>query len=279
VGDGALGAALALFAALTTAGAHGLIKWGRDKLATRFLLGLTQSALALPLVLIAPSPSPTMWLWLGASAGIHLIYQLMLVRAYELADFSVAYPVARGVAPAATAVLGIAILADHPSVAVLGGVGLVTGGLLTLSLGRRISRTGLAAAAIAGLLTTVYTLVDAYGVRLEADPTTFIAWFLLIDGLMLTPIFLAARRGRITALLMHDWWKGLLAGAITVAGFGGALWAMTLTSVGAVSALRETGVIFALLFAAVFLKERIDRRRLAGAGLMLAGIVLIVSGA
>src|SRR3546814_17141163 len=65
-----------------------------------------------------------------------------------------AYPVARGVAPITTAILGGALLGDSLTVASLLGIALVSGGILLVALGRSIAVAGLIAAGIAGLLTT-----------------------------------------------------------------------------------------------------------------------------
>ena len=45
-----------------------------------------------------------------------------------------------------------------------------------------------------------------------------------------------------------------------------------------VSALRETSVLFATAFAAVFLHERITAARAAGAVAVVAGVALIATG-
>ena len=40
------------------------------------------------------------WGWLAASWLVHLIYLTALIRAFERTDMTVAYPIARGIAPA-----------------------------------------------------------------------------------------------------------------------------------------------------------------------------------
>src|SRR3546814_945219 len=94
--------------------------------------------------------------WLAIACVLHTSYQFVLIRAYEANDFAVAYPVARGVAPITTAILGVALLGDSLTVASLLGIALVSGGILLVALGRSIAVAGLIAAGIAGLLTTAY---------------------------------------------------------------------------------------------------------------------------
>jgi drug/metabolite transporter (DMT)-like permease len=60
-----------------------------------------------------------------------------------------------------------------------------------------------------------------------------------------------------------------------VGAYGIALWAMTRAPVALVAVLRETSVIFAALFAALFLGEKLTRRRLVATGAVLAGLVVL----
>lgn len=274
----ALGAALALGAAATTALAHGLIKSGGDTLATRAAVGLTQSVLAVPLVLIVGWPDAALWPWLALSIATHVVYQLVLNHAYQTADFSVAFPLARGVAPLATAMLGIVLLSDSPGLLALTGILAISLGLALIAFRSGMTGQALVAAATAGLLTSIYTLIDAQGVRSGADPLHFIAWFFLLEGPALLPIYLGLRRRAALPLLLANARRGMIAGVATVIGFGAALWALALTSAGAVSALRETSVILALAFGALVLKERLSPQRILGGVVVAGGAVLIVLG-
>lgn len=273
-----LGAALALGAAATTALAHGLIKSGGDTLATRAAVGLTQSALAIPLVLIVGWPDAALWPWLALSIATHVVYQLVLNRAYERADFSVAFPLARGVAPIATALLGVVLLAEAPGLLTLAGILIVSLGLALIAFRGGMTGDALIAAAVAGLLTSAYTLIDAQGVRTGTDPLDFIAWFFLLEAFGLMPIYLMLKRRAAVPLLLANARRGMIAGTATVIGFGAALWALSLASAGAVSALRETSVVLALAFGAVVLRERMTAQRILGGGLVAAGAVLVVIG-
>jgi uncharacterized membrane protein len=64
-------------------------------------------------------------------------------------------------------------------------------------------------------------------------------------------------------------------GVSTVGSYGIALWAMTLAPVAAIAALRETSILFATAIAALFLRERIGRRRLLAVGLIACGAVVM----
>lgn len=274
-----IGVLLALLSSISTAAAHALLKAGKDKLAVRAVIGAVGTFALLPFCFFVPWPTLSMLPWLATASVLHTSYQLVLIRAYEANDFAVAYPIARGVAPIATAILGVALLGDRLTAASLLGIGLVSGGILLIAVGRSIAVAGLIAASIAGLLTTTYTVVDAHAIRLAPVAMTFVAWFFLLDGIIMFPIFAFARRGRIISLLRSEGRQGLMAGFASLISFGAALFALLLAPVGIVAALRETSVVFGMLIAAFVLRERVDRRRAAGAAVIAAGAILIVAAA
>lgn len=277
--NAAAGIALALLSSVTTAAAHALLKAGRDKLAIRALIGAVGTIALGPVCLFVPPPDAGMLPWLLTANILHTVYQLVLIRSYQANDFAVAYPVARGISPILTAVIGIIVLGDRITPAALVGVALVTAGVLSIAAGRSIARTGLVAAIAAGVLTTTYTVVDAHAIRLAPTAMTFIAWFFALDGVFMFPIFAFARRGQVFALLRAEGLQGVLAGVITLICFGAALIALRIAPIGIVSALRETSVLFAVLIAAFALGERIDHRRAIGALVIAIGAAAIVLAA
>lgn len=271
-----VGIVLALLSSLTTASAHALLKAGRDKLAVRAVVGGVGMVAAAPACLLVALPTAELLPWLLAASALHTTYQLVLIRAYEASDFAVAYPVARGIAPVATATLGMALLGDRITGGAIAGIALVSAGILTIAGGGTIAGRGLAAAATAGLLTTAYTIVDAHAIRLAPAAMTFVAWFFLLDGIIMIPIFAVLRRGRAGALLRAEGRQGVMAGLASLVSFGSALIALRLAPVGIVSALRETSVVFGMLIAGLVLRERVDRRRVGATVVIAAGAILIL---
>jgi drug/metabolite transporter (DMT)-like permease len=53
------------------------------------------------------------------------------------------------------------------------------------------------------------------------------------------------------------------------------MWALSLAPLALVSALRETGIVFAVIIGIVFLKERVNLARLASIALTLIGTALL----
>lgn len=278
-GTAGWGLGLALLSAFTSAFAHVMLKSGANKLAALAWVRICEFVVALPFVLWIGLPPADLWVWLIAAALAHGIYQFILSLSYTLSDFTAAYPIARGFVPIFTALLGMAFLGDRLDGWALAAIAVVSTGILCLASGRSISRAGLAAAAATGLMTTAYTLIDAKGVRAAPDMLTFVAWFFLLGSLPIPAMLLARHRGAARALLAADRKAGLYAGALAIASFAPALFALGLAPVGAVAAVRETSIIIGLLLGVVLLRERPDRRRICGALLVTAGMIGVIARA
>ncbi len=272
-----LGLWLAGFSALTTALAHASIKSGRDKLAVQAWVRLFGLVLAAPLAFRLGWPPADLWPWLVAAAATHAVYQAMLSLSYSISDFSVAYPVARGIAPILTTIAGVVILGDAPGGWLIAAVVVVSIGIVLLAAGGRLSRRGLLAALATGSLTTAYSVIDARGMRLAPDMLIFVAWFFVLDAVAMPLLFLARRRGAAAAAFRADCGPGLRAAIMAPVSFVPALYAFALAPVGAVSAIREASVLVGMGVAGRLLGETVDVRRLLGAALITAGIIGIVA--
>ena len=133
----------------------------------------------------------------------------------------------------------------------------------------------LTAAALAALAVASYSVLDAYGVQIAGSWITFTAWLIVLDNMT----FLLVSRHR----RGHALWPAMLAmrGRIVVSGLLGLLsfsvflWALSRSPVAAVSALRETSVLFAILIGAILHKERFSLQRVAAGVLIVFGIGII----
>ena len=101
----------------------------------------------------------------------------------------------------------------------------------------------------------------------------------VLDGLPY-PALVAWRRGvegrsRILAYARRRWLLATLGGLASLGSYGIALWAMTRAPVAAVSALRETSVLFATGLSVWVLKERFGLQRLLGALVIVAGVIAL----
>lgn len=265
-----------LCAALLHAGWNAIVKLGGDKLLTTILVtgwAALLSALALPWL---PLPAPASWPWLAGSAVLQVGYYVLVARAYQVADMSLSYPLMRGCAPLLVALAGSLAFDERLPASGWLGIAVVSAGIVGMAGGgaRHHLRLPLSIA----VLIATYTLVDARGARLSGNAASYTLWLFLLSGLPLPLWALSARRAQLRSHLHGNWGRGLVGGFGTTASYGIALWAMTRAPVAIIAALRETSILFALLISAVVLKERIDRRRLLAAALIVAGVVLLRLG-
>jgi drug/metabolite transporter (DMT)-like permease len=93
---------------------------------------------------------------------------------------------------------------------------------------------------------------------------------------LLLPLWYWVRGKRaIFALPMAEGVKAASGGLISLAAYGAIIWAMQANAMGAISALRETSVVFAALLGAVFLNERLTRLRIAACCIIAAGAACV----
>jgi len=270
---------LVLFAALMHAVWNAIAKSGANQLldiTAMALAGGVVCALALPFL---PVPEPEAWPWLAASLLLHFLYFMALVGAYATADLSHAYPLMRGVAPLFVALFGVTLLDDRLTASMWAGVLLISGGILLpfwFTPGNKKDHLkGSLFALATAVIIAAYTLVDGYGTRLSAHPLSYCLWLFLLDPLPILAVALARHGGGVWRHLQRRWFACTLGGVLTVGAYGIVLWAMTRAPIAAVSALRETSVIFAAVIGSVFLREGFGVPRVAGAVLVVCGIAAL----
>jgi drug/metabolite transporter (DMT)-like permease len=193
---------------------------------------------------------------------------------YRRADFSQSYPIARGVAPVLVSFAGLVFANEHLSAEGLCGVLSIVVGIVALSLRRgdaSTRRRGVRWALATGVAIATYTVVDGFGVRASHDALRYAApLFALQSTLWLIGVVAVRRR---------DWLPsrrqaviGLTSGVLSIGGYVIVLWAQTRAPLGVVSALRETGVLWAALIGATIFHEGRLRRILLPAVLVSVGI-------
>ncbi len=257
---------------------HAFLKAGEDKLAVRVWGCLICALAALPFALWTGPLPQQFWALMAGFAVLSALNQLILIRSYQLSDFSHAYPVARGIVPLAMASLGIGFLGDRLSPLAFGGITTITIGILTLALSKGMSRHGWSAALLTGLTTIGYNIFAARGIRATSEPLNFLAWLYVTDGIILPTWMLFQSRGATLLRLRQTFRASWPAGTLTLLSFTTLTYAARYAPVGAVSAIRESSVLIALVLAALMLKERLDRQRIIAGVLIVLGAALIVLG-
>ncbi|HTQ77441.1 MAG TPA: DMT family transporter [Burkholderiales bacterium] len=267
-----------LGAALLHASWNALVKSGRDPLLDMALLTFAGSAIATALALalrLAP-PVAASWPYLAASTVIHVGYYVALAGAYRAGDLSHGYPIMRGTAPLLTAVGTWLLLGEPLSPAAAAGVLLISGGVLSLGFaGGGASGRATAWALTSAALIALYTLADGAGVRVSGDAFRYVVWVFVVHAVPFWLGMLVLKRGELLRHAARHWKRGFGGAALSGLSYGIALWAMTRAPVAIVAALRETAVIFGALIGAWLLREGHLRARLAGAAVVLAGLVAL----
>ena len=256
---------------------NAIVKGGKDKMASRAMTDGSAAIILLPALLLVPLPHSA-WTWLMATALVHALYLYALIRAYQVSDFSSAYPVLRGTAPLVTAAVTLGLLGDHVSTTSIAGIALIGISMFVLAIGRHLSRAGFGWAVLTGFTIAAYTVIDAAGVRAAPTPFSYIAWMFVTMGLVIVGLFAILTRGTLFASMREQWRPGAIAGVLSILTYGLALYALSIGPTAPLAALRETGMVTALIIAAVFLEERVTVGRVVAVLGILAGAALILRG-
>jgi drug/metabolite transporter (DMT)-like permease len=269
-----------LAASLLHATWHALVKSSGDRVIALAGMNLVSGVVAMAVVPFVALPSPAAFAVIGFSVLLHVGYKIGLAGLYHRADLGQAYPLARGLTPVMATLLGLVVLGEWPRVPVMLGVGLVSLGVLALAIERGERRLGAAtfgSAASTGLTVAAYSVVDAYGVRLNGDWLGFTAWLVLCDCTAFLAYAFATRGGAVLARWRLGWGKVVVSGLLGIGSFGVFMWALGRAPVGGVSALRETSVLFAAILGTVALGEPATWLRHAAAVLVTAGVMAIAA--
>ncbi|NYT41285.1 EamA family transporter [Sphingomonas sp. R-74633] len=255
---------------------NAILKGGKDKMAGRAIIDGSSALILLPAILLVPLPAGA-WPWIAATALVHCLYLYALVRTFEASDYSAAYPILRGTAPLVTAALSLGLFGEPASPRELIGIALIGAAMFVMVMGRHIGRAGLGWALLTGVTIAGYTVIDAHGVRAAPTPTSYIVWMFVLMGASTVTMFALLSKGAIFASAAKQWRPGAVAGALSILTYGLALSALAIGPTAPLAALRETGMVTALVIATLFLGEKVTPGRVLGVTGILAGAVLILS--
>jgi drug/metabolite transporter (DMT)-like permease len=279
--------AAALVLVLTAAVLHScwnaLTKRARDQLA--FLgLAIAVGSLAFLPVTLATLPAggvpAAAWPYVVATAALHAVYFYALGRSYRSGEFSLVYPVARGLGVALVPVLAAIVLDERPSAVGALGIALVVTGIVALQwVGRSpvaagaSLRPGLGWALVTGLTIAAYALVDKAGVG-RLHPVPYIGLMFLGSLLLLLPAMLG-NVDRFRSEWRANWLAIVLAAAMSLTAYLLVLFAFRLSQAGYVVAAREVSIVLSVVIGRLWFGERRLGPRLAGAALVLAGVACL----
>jgi drug/metabolite transporter (DMT)-like permease len=230
------------------------------------------------------------WALILASASLHLVYYLTLLRGYRKADLTVVYPLARGSGPLLSSMVAIAVLGERITALGAAGIAGVVGGVFLVAGGPGLLRAthdaaqrqrvlrGVRYGMLTGVFIAGYTVVDGYGVKVMLMSPILLDYVgSLVRTAFVLPTVLRDRPA--AAVLWRRQWKyALMVGIISPVSYVLVLYAMQVAPLSHVAPAREVSMLFAALLGGHLLGEGDRALRLAGAALIAAGVMALALG-
>ncbi|NQU60741.1 MAG: EamA family transporter [Rhodospirillales bacterium] len=269
---------LVLVAAVFHACWNALVKSGGDawvRLAIGAATGTIIAVFALPFV---DFPNAEAWPFILGSAAIHLVYFPCVALQYRFGDLSHVYPISRGAAPILVAAGAFIFAGESLSPSGIAAVVLICAAILSLTLGKEWHANdarGVFFALCTSTTIAAYTIVDGLGGRVADDVFAYIVYLFLLDGILFGLLVIFMRRRSLVPTFKAHWKKGAIGGVLSFFAYALVIWAMTITPMTYVSALRETSVILAAFIGTRILSEPFGARRIAAAACVAAGVILL----
>lgn len=267
---------LALAAAVLHAAWNMWVKQSGDRwiaLWGQMFAGATVSGIIL---LFTGWPTHLVWWPVIASAAIHVVYVAALAHAYNVGDFSVTYPIARGTGALLAAIAGVLFVNDSLSLLSAIGIAIAIAGIYVLA-GRADSqhvRAGLMVAVTIG----AYSVIDGYGSREAGGNLYPLVLFLAVGAFLTIAGIIRGRTRDMVQAMTTRAHKFALAGSASVLTYWMVLLAMQRAPVGYVTALRESSVVIVALVGTRYLGESDAKRRITAAGIVVVGLVVLIAG-
>ena len=274
---------LVLISAAIHASWNALAKHSLDKFSFIWLAFLFNTIWQLPYVIICFVDGQLFWSawpWFLATTLAHSLYLWLLSESYRLGDYSLAYPLSRGLGVALVPIGGWLLLHEQLSRGGSAGIGMVLAGILFVGFSSSVgsarpSRLALLAALGTGICVASYNLIDKQAmVTTGITPLPWICMMMLCQTLLLLPLALRRRAVLLTELRSRGWQLLACAGG-TLISYLLVLHAFKLAPTGYVVASRECSIVFAVLIGSLALREQQFKRRLAGALAIVAGVAMM----
>ncbi|WHZ12551.1 MAG: Integral membrane protein [Burkholderiaceae bacterium] len=230
------------------------------------------------------------WRLIVASAALHCLYFVALLRGYRKADLTVVYPLARGSGPLLASLAAIALLGERLTLGSALGIAGVVFGVFLIAGGPRIwlgardpvqmrrLRAGLRYGLLTGVFIAGYTVIDGVAVKLLALSPILVDYVgNIVRLLFFAPAVLRDRPT--TAVQWRRQWKyALLVGVVSPVSYVLVLYAMQRAPLSHVAPAREVSMLFAALLGGQLLGEGDRLPRLAGALLIACGVIALALG-
>lgn len=261
-----------------------LLKQAGEKYIATWWAVLLGSGIFLPFLFLTGLPARETWLLLFLSVLVETAYYIVLSTAYQSADFSLVYPLARGAAPLMIAIWSVIFLREQLTAGGLLGLVIIIAGLSVIGFSnflepRQNGSTphwhGMRLALLLALLISIYSTID--GAAVKQTPTfAYAVLVFFLSPVLATPLVLKRYGWQTlrTELSRHKL-RILVIGILTVGAYLLALAAYSMARVSYSGAIREVSVVLGALAGWLLLGERLGRLRVVGALAIFSGILVI----
>ena len=225
------------------------------------------------------------WIWpyVLSSAVMEAAYMVTLTLAYDIDDFSLVYPIARGAAPVLLVLWAMLFLNEAPRPLGLFGIFILVCGLILVGGGAirhrkshtAVSFRGIIIALMTAVSISIYTAIDGAAVRfVPAAPYTIVV--LGLSALLFAPVVIWRYGSRVLiSELQTNWLRIPLVGIAMLLTYILVLQAYTFSRVSYAGSVREVSVVIGAILGWLWLREDFGAMRTAGALLIFSGILII----
>ncbi|WGW12065.1 DMT family transporter [Saxibacter everestensis] len=218
----------------------------------------------------------------GISGILHAGYFLLLQRGYLAGDISLVYPMARGSGPLLSVIFAVVLFGERPSLLALLGAAAVIAGVAVIGLAgarlQRINKPAIGFGLATGVIIAGYTLWDAFAVTELAASPIVLSWLSSVVEVMVISPLLAGKWDEVRAVWAGSRRQAMIVGIGSPVAYILVLFAMQIAPVSLVAPGREFSVVLVSLAGWLWLKEPHPQKRLAGAVVVLCGVILIAFG-
>ncbi|MFC7392358.1 EamA family transporter [Scopulibacillus cellulosilyticus] len=220
------------------------------------------------------------WVFIIGSALIHLLYFMTLQKGYAKSDFSIVYPIARGIGPIIATIIAVIVYHEKPSPFVILGTIIIVFSVFMMSGGIKLLKghvdiVGVLYGVIVGLCIGTYTTWDKYAVGfLLLSPIIYDYFCTLFRFVFLTPSAIT-KKEKVKSIWHQYKWQAFTVGILNSLAYILVLTALSIAPVSYIAPLREIGILIGTLFGVYFLKESYGKKQILLAGFMVVGVICI----
>ena len=252
------------------------MRGGADRLWSMTIMCVAVAIASVAIALFLEAPAQASWFYAVLSAVLHVGYNLFLVRSYKVGDLGQTYPISRGSSPILITLAASVFAGETVGAVAMIGILLVSGGIISLAFrGRKLAVPSLPYALGTGCFIAAYSVTDGIGVRLSGAPMAYTVWMCALWGVLMPLVYVSVRDTKSLFTFRPGFMTAFIGGLVSLLAYGIVIYAMSAAPMGAVSALRETSVLFAVLIGYFFLGETLTVRKMLACAVIAIGTIII----